>query len=112
MKMPGITELVLILAIALIIFGPRKLPEIGRSIGRGIREFRSATTDVKKSISLDEDEDEDNRVSSKAGEETASQGTSAEESVVQGNKEKEAAAEEEAAGDEDPSEAKKEEQKV
>ncbi len=111
MKMPGITELVLILAIALIIFGPRKLPEIGRSIGRGIREFRSATTDVKKSISLDEDEDEGDRASSKAEEETASQGTSAEESVVQGNMEKESV-EPEAADDKAQDEANKEEQKV
>ncbi len=51
----GLPELVLILAIALIIFGPRKLPEIGKSIGRGIREFRQATSEAKKSVSLEED---------------------------------------------------------
>ena len=52
----GIQELVLVLAIALIIFGPRKLPEIGSALGKSIREFRQATSEVKKSISLDEDE--------------------------------------------------------
>ncbi|HHT46493.1 MAG TPA: twin-arginine translocase TatA/TatE family subunit [Firmicutes bacterium] len=52
----GIQELVVILAIALIIFGPRKLPEIGRAIGKGLREFREATKEVQKNISLDDDE--------------------------------------------------------
>ena len=36
------THLILVLAIALIVFGPGKLPEVGSAIGRGIREFRSA----------------------------------------------------------------------
>ncbi|WP_084804262.1 twin-arginine translocase TatA/TatE family subunit [Halonatronum saccharophilum] len=39
----GPTELILILVIALVIFGPSKLPEIGKSIGDGIREFKKAT---------------------------------------------------------------------
>lgn len=43
----GTQELVLILIIALIIFGPSKLPELGKSLGRGIREFRSASNQVK-----------------------------------------------------------------
>lgn len=37
-------ELVLILVIALIVFGPGKLPEVGKAIGRGLSEFRKATT--------------------------------------------------------------------
>lgn len=49
----GLPELVLILVIALMIFGPSKLPEIGKSIGRGIREFREATKEIKESVSLD-----------------------------------------------------------
>ncbi len=52
----GLPELILILVIALIIFGPRKLPDIGRSIGKGIREFRQATTEISKTVSFDDDE--------------------------------------------------------
>jgi sec-independent protein translocase protein TatA len=50
----GIWELLIVLAVALIIFGPAKLPELGRSIGRGIREFRQASKDIGQSISLDD----------------------------------------------------------
>lgn len=46
----GATELIVILGIALIIFGPGKLPELGRSLGSAIKEFRSSTTDIKKDI--------------------------------------------------------------
>lgn len=42
----GIPELVLILVIALVIFGPKKLPEISRSIGKSINEFRKSTSDI------------------------------------------------------------------
>ena len=38
----GPMELIVILAIALIVLGPRKLPEVGRSIGRGMREFKES----------------------------------------------------------------------
>lgn len=37
-------ELILVLAIAFIVFGPGKLPEVGKAVGRGIQEFRRATT--------------------------------------------------------------------
>ncbi|HWR06214.1 twin-arginine translocase TatA/TatE family subunit [Sporomusa sp.] len=39
-------ELVLILVIALVVFGPGKLPEVGKAIGKGIQEFRRASTDI------------------------------------------------------------------
>ena len=39
----GMTELILILVIALVVFGPGKLPEVGKALGKGIQEFRSAT---------------------------------------------------------------------
>lgn len=39
----GMSELILILVIALVVFGPRKLPEIGRSLGKTINEFRRAS---------------------------------------------------------------------
>jgi sec-independent protein translocase protein TatA len=53
----GLMEIVVILVVALIIFGPAKLPEMGRSIGRGIREFRHAFSDMGKAFSLEEEED-------------------------------------------------------
>ena len=44
----GATELLFILAIALIFFGPRKLPQIARSMGKGLAEFRKASDDFKR----------------------------------------------------------------
>jgi TatA/E family protein of Tat protein translocase len=44
----GFPELVLILVIALLVFGPGKMAEIGRELGKGVREFRKATTDLQK----------------------------------------------------------------
>lgn len=41
----GIWELLLILGILLVVFGPRKLPEVGRSLGMTLREFRKSTKD-------------------------------------------------------------------
>jgi sec-independent protein translocase protein TatA len=46
----GPLELMVILVIALLVVGPRRLPEVGRSIGRGIREFRKAQDEVQKTI--------------------------------------------------------------
>ena len=48
----GPLEIVVVLIIALIVFGPKRLPELGRSLGKGIREFRG-------SLSGDNDDDED-----------------------------------------------------
>ena len=42
----GGTELLVIMVIALLIFGPRKLPELGKSIGRGLSEFKRAPNDL------------------------------------------------------------------
>lgn len=46
----GVPELMLILAVALIVFGPRKLPEIGRTLGKALGEFRKATDDLKSTL--------------------------------------------------------------
>jgi TatA/E family protein of Tat protein translocase len=43
-------ELLIVLVIALIVFGPRRLPEIGASLGKGIREFRKATSELSDSV--------------------------------------------------------------
>ena len=46
----GVMELVIIMVIALIIFGPRKLPELGRSLGKSIGEFRRASNELKSTL--------------------------------------------------------------
>lgn len=43
----GLPELITIFAIALLVFGPKKLPEVGRSIGKALREFRRTTDEIK-----------------------------------------------------------------
>jgi sec-independent protein translocase protein TatA len=48
----GWPELVIVLVIALLVFGPKKLPEMGRSLGKGIREFRQATSGIKDELDL------------------------------------------------------------
>jgi sec-independent protein translocase protein TatA len=50
----GFGEIVLILLLALIIFGPRRLPEMGRTIGRSMREFRRAAADLRQELEVDE----------------------------------------------------------
>jgi len=46
----GFPELLFILAIALLVFGPKKLPEIGKSIGKAVREFRRTSDEIKGRI--------------------------------------------------------------
>jgi Tat protein translocase TatB subunit len=46
----GFPELLVIMTIALLVFGPRKLPEIGRSIGKAMREFRRTSDEIKEKI--------------------------------------------------------------
>jgi TatA/E family protein of Tat protein translocase len=56
----GLPEIIFILVLALLIFGPKRLPEIGRTLGKGMAEFRKASNDLKRTINaelaLDEDE--------------------------------------------------------
>jgi sec-independent protein translocase protein TatA len=49
----GPFELLLVLILALLVLGPGKLPEVGSALGRTIREFRKASTDVESSLSVD-----------------------------------------------------------
>ena len=49
----GFPELIFILVLALLIFGPKRLPEIGRTICRGMAEFRKASTDLKRTINTE-----------------------------------------------------------
>lgn len=51
----GMPEMLLILAVALIVIGPKKLPDLAKSLGRAMGEFKKATSEIKQSISVDED---------------------------------------------------------
>lgn len=49
----GMQELIIILIVALIVIGPKKLPDLARGLGRALREFRRATDDIKEQIDFD-----------------------------------------------------------
>ncbi|MDX2480194.1 MAG: Sec-independent protein translocase protein TatB [Desulfuromusa sp.] len=49
----GMTEMILIAALALIILGPKKLPDLARSLGKGFAEFKRATNELKSTIDLE-----------------------------------------------------------
>ena len=49
----GPLELIIVLVIALLVIGPKRLPEMGNSLGKTIREFRNASSDVTDAVSLD-----------------------------------------------------------
>ena len=51
----GMSEMIIILAVALLVFGPQKLPEIARGIAKGLRELRRAGDDLRSSVDLDGD---------------------------------------------------------
>jgi sec-independent protein translocase protein TatA len=55
MPTPGPLELVIILVIALLILGPGKLPEVGSALGKSIREFRKASSDVQEAVKVNVD---------------------------------------------------------
>lgn len=61
----GPQELMLVLVVALLVVGPRRLPELGRSLGKGLREIRKAQSEVRKTIQVElEDEPATGRASS------------------------------------------------
>lgn len=49
----GVPEVIFIVVLALLIFGPKRLPEIGRTVGRGMAEFRKASNDLKRTINVE-----------------------------------------------------------
>lgn len=65
----GPLEIIIVLVIALIVFGPKRLPELGSSLGRGLREFKETVTGDRN----DDDDEEDDDVKAL----TASQATTA-----------------------------------
>ena len=58
----GIPELLLIFFVALIVFGPKKLPEIGRTLGKALGEFKKATDDLKNTIEREVQIDEQRQI--------------------------------------------------
>jgi sec-independent protein translocase protein TatA len=54
----GIQEMILILIIALIVFGPKRLPELGKSIGKTLAEFKRASNDIRQNIEKELEEPE------------------------------------------------------
>lgn len=51
----GMPELLLILAVALVVFGPKKLPDLARSLGRAINEFKNASREFKDTMDIESD---------------------------------------------------------
>ncbi len=78
----GPWELILVLAIALVIFGPKKLPELGRGLGKGLKEFKGATKELRNTV-----EDVDNEIKSEA--QSADEDTPSEQSEGSSDKEPE-----------------------
>jgi TatA/E family protein of Tat protein translocase len=68
----GPQELILVLIIALVVVGPNRLPELGRSIGRALREFRKIQDDVKDTIKFDLNDDREPFVAPKGKSPTSS----------------------------------------
>lgn len=53
----GMSEILIICAVALLVFGPQQLPEMVKKIAKGLKEVRKASDDLKRSINLDDDDD-------------------------------------------------------
>ncbi len=49
----GVPEIIFILVLALLIFGPKRLPEIGRTVGKGLSEFRRASSEIQRTINAE-----------------------------------------------------------
>jgi sec-independent protein translocase protein TatA len=83
----GSTELLFVLAIALIFFGPRKLPQLARSMGKGLAEFRKASDDFKRTwereVALESVKVEDNSMLEAQPETTSEASPSLDEPVIE-----------------------------
>jgi sec-independent protein translocase protein TatA len=71
----GMPELIVIMLLALLIFGPRKLPELGKSLGRSLGEFKRASNELRSTL------DEEIRIEEERNREKQSQPRSVDESV-------------------------------
>lgn len=50
----GVPELLIIFLVILLVFGAKRIPEIARGMGKGIREFKDATSDIKRELTIDD----------------------------------------------------------
>jgi len=94
----GLPELIMIFVLALLLFGPRKLPEIGKSLGKAMGEFRRASNDLKRSLEEEVAADELRQV----GSEVRDLGRTAVAAVSQAADEPRAPADQSAASDQPP----------
>ena len=62
----GVTELILILVIALVVFGPGKLPDVGRALGKSIREFRNVEKNIVENVTVEEEKKSTDNTDKKA----------------------------------------------
>ena len=62
----GVTELILILVIALVVFGPGKLPDVGRALSKSIREFRNAEKNIVENVTVEEEKKSTDNTDKKA----------------------------------------------
>ena len=67
----GPMELILVLAIALIVLGPKRLPEAGRALGKGLREFKDSVSGIGGSHDDDDDDEEEGEPSTLPADRTA-----------------------------------------
>jgi len=74
----GIPGLILILILALVLFGPKKLPELGRAVGHTLKEFKNAT----RSLTSDEEDDDDAKRKELAAKDTSKDASTAKAAVV------------------------------
>ncbi len=68
----GSTELLVILVVALIVIGPSKLPEIARTLGKAMAEFKKVSTDVKRTIEQEIEKEEEKKAAEEAKKELES----------------------------------------
>ncbi len=57
----GMQELIVIFVVALLVFGPKRLPELGRTIGKGVRELKRSMLDLKTDLHREIEEDKDSK---------------------------------------------------
>ncbi len=76
----GFPEMIFIFVLALLIFGPKKLPELGRSLGKGLSEFRRASSELRNSLEREmQNIEQDTKVEEAKAEDTKAEETKAEE---------------------------------